>query len=53
MDAAAFPPWLWTAAMWILAAIVVVVLAIIIYLGAVLSVYVIAWVVELIGIIFD
>jgi Na+(H+)/acetate symporter ActP len=46
-------PALATAAKWVGAAVFVVVAAIVIYLGAVLSVYVIAWVVELIGIIFD
>lgn len=53
MDAAAFPPWLWTAAKWIGAAVVVVVAAVVLYLGAVLSVYVIAWILDLFGIIFD
>jgi hypothetical protein len=42
-----------TAAKWVGAAVAVVAIAIILYLGAVLSVYVLAWVIELIGIIFD
>ena len=42
-----------TAAKWIGAAVAVVAIGIILYLGAVLSVYIIAWVIELIGIIFD
>ncbi|HSJ73953.1 MAG TPA: hypothetical protein VK904_06520 [Miltoncostaeaceae bacterium] len=42
-----------TGAKWIGAAVLVVVLAVVIYLGAVLSVYVLAWILDLIGIIFD
>ncbi len=42
-----------TAAKWVGSAVFIVVAAIGIYLGAVLSVYVIAWVIDLIGIIFD
>jgi hypothetical protein len=53
MDAAAFPPWLWTAAKWFLALVAIIALAFIIYLGAVLSVYILAWILDLIGIIFD
>ena len=41
-----------TAAKWVGSAIAVPALAIAIYLGAVLQVYVIAWVVEIIGRIF-
>ncbi|MGD9695821.1 MAG: hypothetical protein AB7V42_09205 [Thermoleophilia bacterium] len=41
-----------TSAKWIGAAVAVFVLAIGIYLGAVLNVYIIAWIVQLIGIIF-
>jgi hypothetical protein len=53
MDVAAFPPWLWTAGKWFLALVAIIVLAFIIYLGAVLSVYILAWILDLIGIIFD
>jgi hypothetical protein len=42
-----------TGAKWVGAVIVVLAIAAILYLGAVLSVYVIAWVIDLIGIIFD
>jgi general stress protein CsbA len=42
-----------TGAKWVGAAVAVVVIAIALYLGAVLSVYIIAWVIDLIGIIFD
>jgi hypothetical protein len=42
-----------TGAKWIGGAIIVVVAAIVIYLGAVLSVYILAWILDLIGIIFD
>jgi hypothetical protein len=41
------------AAKWVGAAVFVFVAAVALYLGAVLQVYLIAWVVELIGIIFD
>lgn len=41
-----------TGAKWIGAAVFVVAAAIVIYLGAVLSVYVIAWVIDIIGAIF-
>ena len=41
------------AAKWIGGAIAVPLIAIVLYLGAVLNVYIIAWIVELIGIIFD
>ena len=37
----------------LLAVVAIIELAIIIYLGAVLSVYVLAWILDLIGIIFD
>lgn len=40
------------AAKWVGGAVAVPVLAILIYLGAVLQVYILAWIVELIGIIF-
>jgi hypothetical protein len=53
MTATAYPPWLWTLAKWVLAAIIVVVVAVVLYLGAVLSVYVLAWILDLIGLIFD
>jgi hypothetical protein len=42
-----------TAAKWVGGAVAVVVIAIGLYLGAVLSVYLLAWIVELIGIIFE
>jgi uncharacterized membrane protein YGL010W len=42
-----------TAAKWVGGAVAVVVIAIGLYLGAVLSVYVLGWIIELIGIIFD
>jgi hypothetical protein len=42
-----------TAAKWVGAAVAVVAIGIILYLGAVLSVYILAWVLDLIGIIFD
>jgi hypothetical protein len=42
-----------TGAKWLGALVAIIVLAIVIYLGAVLSVYVIAWILDLIGIIFD
>ena len=42
-----------TGAKWVGAAIAIVVIAIVIYLGAVLSVYILAWILDLIGIIFD
>ena len=42
-----------TGAKWIGALIIVIVAAIVIYLGAVLSVYILAWILDLIGIIFD
>ena len=42
-----------TGAKWCGAVIIVVVAAIVIYLGAVLSVYILAWILDLIGIIFD
>ena len=41
------------AAKWVGGAVAVVVIAIGLYLGAVLSVYIIAWIIDLIGIIFD
>ena len=41
------------AAKWVGGAVAVVVIAIGLYLGAVLSVYILAWIIELIGIIFD
>lgn len=41
-----------TAGKWVASAIAVFVIAIGLYLGAVLSVYVIAWIVDLLGIIF-
>ena len=41
-----------TAAKWVGSAVFILVAAIGLYLGAVLSVYVIAWVIDLIGIIF-
>lgn len=40
-------------AKWVGAVVLVIAAAIFIYLGAVLQVYLIAWVVELIGIIFN
>ncbi len=42
-----------TGAKWVGGAIAVVVIAIALYLGAVLSVYILAWIIDLIGIIFD
>jgi hypothetical protein len=42
-----------TGAKWIGAVIIIAVAAIVIYLGAVLSVYILAWILDLIGIIFD
>ena len=42
-----------TGAKWVGAVVAIIVLAIIIYLGAVLSVYILAWILDLIGIIFD
>lgn len=41
-----------TGAKWVGAAVFVLVAAIVIYLGAVFSVYLIAWVIDLIGTIF-
>jgi uncharacterized membrane protein YGL010W len=38
---------------WVGAAIAVPVIALVLYLGAVFSVYVIAWIVQLIGVIFE
>jgi len=38
---------------WVGSAVAIFVIAVGIYLGAVLSVYLIAWIVDLIGIIFD
>ena len=40
-------------AKWVGAAVAVVVIAIGLYLGAVLSVYLLAWIIELIGMIFE
>jgi hypothetical protein len=42
-----------TAAKWVGAAVAVFLIAIVLYLGAVFSVYLLAWIVDLIGIIFD
>jgi hypothetical protein len=42
-----------TAAKWVGGAVAVVVIAIGLYLGAVLSVYLLAWIIELIGMIFE
>ncbi len=41
------------AAKWVGGAIAVPLIALVLYLGAVFQVYLLAWVVELIGIIFD
>lgn len=43
---------LMTAGKWIGALILTVILALVIYLGAVLQVYILAWIIELIGTIF-
>jgi hypothetical protein len=45
-------PVLMTGAKWVGAAVAVVVIAVVLYLGAVLSVYAIAWVIDVIGMIF-
>ncbi len=42
-----------TGAKWVAAVVVIVAVSIVLYLGAVLSVYVLAWILDLIGIIFD
>ena len=42
-----------TGAKWVGGAVAVIVIAIVLYLGAVLSVYILAWIIDLIGIIFD
>ena len=42
-----------TGAKWIGAVFAIIVISIVIYLGAVLSVYILAWILDLIGIIFD
>jgi hypothetical protein len=42
-----------TGAKWIGAIVIIIILSIVIYLGAVLSVYILAWILDLIGIIFD
>jgi hypothetical protein len=42
-----------TGAKWIGALVAIIVISIVIYLGAVLSVYILAWILDLIGTIFD
>ena len=42
-----------TGAKWIGAVVAIIVISIVIYLGAVLSVYILAWILDLIGMIFD
>jgi hypothetical protein len=42
-----------TAAKWVGGLVAVVLISIVLYLGAVLSVYILGWVLELIGIIFE